>query len=326
MPKPPIDRLELLLPILDGAIQDVVLDCQAFIEELVLDAGCSLKVKFDDTYHTYDYRVTVADLDRIETKVGGFRSDWRGSLEGCLHRVAAIYEFGRLAKVTVRLARLVVGVAEPLRPFVTGAEPRSLLVIGAAGTGKTSVLRDLVRILQMPLGPNLIVLDGACELAGDGMTPHPCIGNARRFRIDGPESQARVMGIALESHRPRLLVFDELKQREAVERLAEAARTGVQSIASVHGRDLREVVENPSRWAVLGLTEVGGLARQTSRPVFETAVLIRGRGRYTVYPDLEAAIGQVLEQQIPVGTEVELREGTEVSHEDAFDRRIAVAG
>jgi stage III sporulation protein SpoIIIAA len=299
--KPPIDRLELLLPILDGCIQDAVLEHADQIEELVLDAGCALKIKYGDSYACLDYTVTTQDLERIETKVGGFRSDWRGSLEGCLHRVAAIYEFGRLAKITIRLARLVEGIIEPLRNYIKG---QGMLFIGTAGSGKTTVLRDVVRILQGPLGPDLVVLDGACELAGDGMVPHPCIGNARRFRIDSPDLQAKIMSYALESHRPKVLIFDELKQREAVEKLAEAARTGVKAIASVHGRDLREVVENPSRHAVLGLTTVNGLLQQTARPVFESAALIMGHGKYILYPDLASSIHQILTGQHPTGMEV----------------------
>lgn len=327
MKKPPIDQLDAVLSILDGRIQDVVLESQDCIEELVLDVGQTLKVKWDDTYREVGHVVTVEDLQRIETKVGGFRSDWRGSLEGCLHRVAAIYEFKKLAHVTIRFARLFTGAAAPLRSYLFADDRvRSLLVVGGAGSGKTTLLRDMVRLLEGPLGPDLIVMDGACELAGDGLTPHPCIGNARRFRIDGPEQQARVTGIALESHRPRVMLFDELKQREAVEKLAEATRTGVRCIASVHGRDLREVVENPARWAVLGLSGVGGLAKQTSRPVFEAAVLIQGRGRYAVYPDLEGAIGSVLRGENPQGTEVGTPERAEENHESAVDRHVAVAG
>ena len=78
-------------------------------------------------------------------------------------------------------------------------EPRSLLLLGRPGMGKTTLLRDIARLMSVPrgeggLGLRVVVVDTSNEIAGDGDEAHACIGWARRMQVPTRADQHRVGG------------------------------------------------------------------------------------------------------------------------------------
>jgi hypothetical protein len=61
------------------------------------------------------------------------------------------------------------------------------------GTGKTTLLRDVARLLSDDLGLGVVVVDGSGEIAGDGDEPHPCIG-ATALRLHVSPRAPRFLG------------------------------------------------------------------------------------------------------------------------------------
>jgi stage III sporulation protein SpoIIIAA len=301
--KPPLDHLDAALRVLPGPVQAIVAECQDWIEELVLDVGRPVAVKSDLQVRRFDYLVTPEKLVDIEIALGGFRpEDGRAGVPGALHRFSGEREYGTLNKITVRFARVIQGLAEPLRPHLVGDEgPRSTIFVGGPGVGKTSTLRSAIWIYQSLYGEYVVVVDSANELGGDSPVPHPTLGNVRRFRVADPRRQAEVIYRAVTNHYPLVVVIDELRRKEDVVETVEAIRRGVKPVASVHGHDLAQVIENEANWPALGLERLPGGVRRVRRPVFEQAVLLPKRGVFLVYPDLARALDQTLAGEAPTG-------------------------
>ncbi len=70
-------------------------------------------------------------------------------------------------------------------------------MVGPAGVGKTTLLRDAARLLSGErgkggLGLSTVVVDTHNEVAGDSDQPPPCIGRARRHAIPDRMEQWQV--------------------------------------------------------------------------------------------------------------------------------------
>jgi stage III sporulation protein SpoIIIAA len=118
---------------------------------------------------------------------------------------------------------------------------KSILVLGPPGSGKTSVIREIARILS--LTRNVCIVDTSNEICGDGDVPHSCVGDARRLMVTTLADQHNVMVECVQNHTPDVMVIDEIGRSTE----ASAARTckmrGVRMIASAHG-DFRGLMKN----------------------------------------------------------------------------------
>lgn len=48
---------------------------------------------------------------------------------------------------------------------------------------QTTIIRELARVLSTDLCIETLIIDTSNEIAGDGMTAHDCVGNARRMMV-----------------------------------------------------------------------------------------------------------------------------------------------
>ena len=73
------------------------------------------------------------------------------------------------------------------------AVDKSILFLGRPGVGKTTVIREIARVLSDELHKRVVIVDTSNEIGGDGDVPHPAIGGARRMQVPDPSQQHRVM-------------------------------------------------------------------------------------------------------------------------------------
>ena len=71
--------------------------------------------------------------------------------------------------------------------------PNSVLFLGRPGVGKTTVIREMARVLADDLKKRVVIVDTSNEIGGDGDVPHPAIGTARRMQVPDPSLQHRIM-------------------------------------------------------------------------------------------------------------------------------------
>lgn len=74
--------------------------------------------------------------------------------------------------------------------------------------GKTTVVREDTRLLTERC--NVCIVDTSNEIAGDGDTPHPCVGFARRMMVPSLDKQSAVMIECVQNHTPTVMVIDEI--------------------------------------------------------------------------------------------------------------------
>ncbi len=302
--------LDRLIEILPPKITKYVNADKLFdVIELVLDLGRQAEIRHSDGSIEYigDENVTEEDIKYITDRVQEFTSDNRSGIPGTLHRISAIRNRqGKIVGLTCRIGRVVTGTIACIKDFVV--QNKSILFLGRPGVGKTTKLREISRLVADDLHKRVVVVDTSNEIAGDGDTPHPAIGHARRMQVTQPEFQKDVMIEAVENHTPEVIVVDEI----GTEAEAQAARTiaerGVMLIATAHGNTLENLIKNPVlsdlvggiQSVTLGDDEAKRRACQKTvlerekQPTFDIVIEIIDRNTLAVYPDTAEAVDCIL--------------------------------
>ncbi|MHB1525681.1 MAG: R3H domain-containing nucleic acid-binding protein [Candidatus Dormibacteria bacterium] len=276
--------------------------------EIVLDLGREPEARFEGREILLGHTpVSMDDIAGVATRVGAFGGDNRAGIARTLHRISAIRNrSGEIVGLTCRVGRAVTGRVEIIRDIVVSGQ--SLLLLGKPGVGKTTMLREVARILADESRKRVMIVDTSNEIAGDGDIPHPGIGRARRMQVARPELQHGVMIEAVENHMPEVIVIDEI----GTELEAAAARTiaerGVQLVATAHGNTLDNLLVNPTLNDLLGGIQTVTLSDEEARrrgtqksvlerkapPTFDALVEIVDRHRVTVHMPLADVVDDAL--------------------------------
>ena len=305
-----VTDLEALLDMLPPRIQETLRNREDISEllEVVLDLGRVPEARvLDESIVLDSQEVTQEDIQHVIERVGDFGDDNRAGVERTLHRISAIRNrSNKVVGLTLRVGRAVYGTIRIIEDLIfTG---KSVLLLGKPGVGKTTMLREVARVLADDAHKRVIVVDTSNEIAGDGDIPHPGIGRARRMQVPTPARQHDVMIEAVENHMPEVIIIDEI----GTELEASAARTiaerGVQLVATAHGNTLENLTMNPTLSDLVGgiqsvtLGDVEARRRRTQKtilerrapPTFDVLVEIQGWNRVVVHPDVSDVVDRML--------------------------------
>lgn len=188
--------------------------------------------------------------------------------------------------INIRLSHEIIGCAEKVISYIRdGKRMYHTLIISPPGCGKTTLLRDLVRLIsgeeKSDEGKSVTVVDERSEIAGcfRGI-PQNDLG-CRTDVLDGcPKSKGMMM--AVRSLAPEVIVVDEIGGKEDVEALRYTMNCGCTMLATVHGSSYEEIMEKP---------ELGQMVREGN---FERYVVLRNLGRPGVVYDICDAKGRSL--------------------------------
>ncbi len=313
------DDMEALLDILPPRIRQPLCQQPDIKEllEIVLDLGRLPEARFPKREIViHDKEVEEADIDYVVTRIGSFGDDNRAGIERTLHRISAIRNRrGRIVGLTCRVGRAISGTIKVIEDLVQSG--KSVLMLGRPGVGKTTMLREVARVLADDMAKRVIIVDTSNEIAGDGDIPHPAIGHARRMQVPTPSLQHAVMIEAVENHMPEVIVIDEI----GTELEAMAARTiaerGVQLVGTAHGNTLDNLMMNPTLADLIGGIQSVTLGDEEARrrgtrksilerkspPTFDIVVEIQGWDKVAIHPDVGEAVDALLRGQL-ISTEV----------------------
>src|SRR5437762_7151401 len=220
--------------------------------EIVMDLGRLPDARVTGREKTLsDHEVSAEDLAYVISHIGQFGGDNRAGIERTLHRISALRNrAGKVVGLTLRVGRAVYGTMEIIRDVVESG--KSILLLGRPGVGKTTLLREVARVLADDLGKRVVVVDTSNEIAGDGDIPHPGIGRARRMQVATPSMQHAVMIEAVENHMPEVIVIDEIGTEQEAAAARTIAERGVQLVATAHGNTLENLIANPTLADLVG--------------------------------------------------------------------------
>ncbi len=305
-----VDNLERLLEVLPQFVREAIEEEPELPDliEIVLDLGRPPEARYPERFvYLAEAEINREHIDTVLKRVGDFGLDNRAGIERTLHRVSAIRNRqGEIIGLTCRVGRAVFGTIDIIRDVIeTG---RSILLLGRPGVGKTTMLREVARVLADEFLKRVVIVDTSNEIAGDGDIPHPAIGRARRMQVPRPIDQAAVMIEAVENHMPEAIVIDEI----GTEAEAQAARTiaerGVQLIGTAHGVTLDNLVLNPTLSDLIGGIQAVTLGDEEARrrgtqktvlerkapPTFDVVIEIQSKQRLAIHHDVAQTVDLLL--------------------------------
>ncbi|MDO5142225.1 MAG: stage III sporulation protein AB [Eubacteriales bacterium] len=149
----------------------------------------------------------------------------------------------QLSSVDLRVARQIGTVADTIAPWIGTGAPRSVLLLSPPGHGKTTLLREWVRLVSEQ-GHTVAVADERSEIAAlvDGV-PQFDVGRCTDVLEGCTKQQAALM--LLKTMSPALLAFDEITSPADVEAIELCAHCGTAVIATAHAAGIDDLRRRP---------------------------------------------------------------------------------
>lgn len=225
------------------------------VREIRLRLGKPPRLHTDAGLRDLDGTVGESDLNFVINAASRY-SPWNAAslTEGYLtapggHRIGICGEgagegLRSITSLCIRIARDVTGIAAGLP--VEG----SLLILGAPGTGKTTLLREYIR--QISRTAAVSVVDERRELFPEGF------GRGGNTDVLTGVPKPRGIDMVLRAMSPEIIAMDEVTSSEDCAALIRAAWCGVRLIATAHASSIRDLRE-----------------RTVYRPLVETGLFTR---------------------------------------------------
>lgn len=319
-----IDKLMAVLPpYLVEALEEI--NNPDELVEVVMDLGRLPTARYVNQNHIIsDTEVDRDEIDYVVSRLGGFDADNRGGIERTLHRISAIRNrAGEVVGLTCRVGRAVYGTLDIIEDIINSR--KNVLLLGAPGVGKTTMLREAARVLADAY--RVVIVDTSNEIGGDGDVPHPAIGQSRRMQVAQPTLQHEVMIEAVENHNPQVIVIDEIGRELEARAARTIAERGVQLIGTAHGNTLENLLRNPTLSDLVGGVQVVTLSDEEARrrrtqktvlerrapPTFDILIEIQHRQQMVIHEDIASAVDALL-RGYPQPAELRYRDENDQIH------------
>ncbi len=283
--------------------------------EIVLDLGRRPEARFVSGPEYLSQKiVSWQDIDYVTKRVSKFSNENRAGIERTLHRISCIRNRQFLINgLTCRVGRAVFGTISVVRDLLESE--KSILILGKPGVGKTTIIREIARVLADEMEKRVIIIDTSNEIAGDSDIPHSGIGRARRMQVAKTELQHQVMIEAVENHMPQVIIIDEIGTELEVLAARTIAEKGVQLVGTTHGNCLENLIKNPPLADLIGgiqyvtLSDDEAKRRGTQKsilerkayPAFEIIVEINHQNSWTIHEDVKTSVDLFLRGNFAIG-------------------------
>jgi len=283
--------------------------------EIVLDLGRRPEARFiSGPQYLSQKIISWQDIDYTTKRISKFSNENRAGIERTLHRISCIRNRQFLINgLTCRVGRAVFGIISVIRDLLESE--KSILILGKPGVGKTTIIREIARVLADEMQKRVIIIDTANEIAGDSDIPHPGIGRARRMQVAKTEFQHQVMIEAVENHMPQVIIVDEIGTELEVLAARTIAEKGVQLVGTTHGNCLENLIKNPPLVDLIGgiqyvtLSDDEAKRRGTQKsilerkayPAFEIIIEINHQNSWTIHEDVKKSVDLFLRGDFTIG-------------------------
>ena len=278
------------------------------ILEIILDLGRRPEARFVSGPEYLSQKiVSWQDIDYVTKRISKFSSENRAGIERTLHRISCIRNRQFLINgLTCRVGRSIFGTVSVIRDLLESE--KSILILGKPGVGKTTIIREIGRILADEMEKRVVIIDTSNEIAGDSDIPHSGIGRARRMQVPKTELQHQIMIEAVENHMPQVIIIDEIGTELEVLAARTIAEKGVQLVGTTHGNCLENIIKNPPLSDLIGgiqyvtLSDDEAKRRGTQKsilerkayPAFEIIIEISDPNIWTVHENVALSTDSLL--------------------------------
>ena len=280
------------------------------IVEIIMDLGRRPEIRFTTGSQILSQKmVSWQDIEYTTKRISKFNNENRAGIERTLHRISCIRNRQFLITgLTCRIGRAVFGTITLARDLLESN--KSILILGKPGVGKTTIIREIARVLSDEMGKRVVIIDTANEIGGNSDIPHPGIGRSRRMQVSQTNLQHQIMIEAVENHMPEVIIIDEI----STELEALAARTiaekGVQLVGTTHGNCLENLIKNPPLADLIGgiqyvtLSDEEAKRRGTQKsilerksyPAFQIAIEISDHNHWIIHENVQASVDSLLRE------------------------------
>lgn len=283
--------------------------------EIVLDLGRKPEARFiNGSEYISQKIISWQDIDYTTKRISKFSNENRAGIERTLHRISCIRNRQFLINgLSCRVGRAVFGIISVVRDLLESE--KSILILGKPGVGKTTIIREIARVLADEMEKRVIIIDTSNEIAGDSDIPHSGIGRARRMQVAKTELQHQVMIEAVENHTPQVIIIDEIGTELEVLAARTIAEKGVQLVGTTHGNCLENLIKNPSLVDLIGgiqyvtLSDDEAKKRGTQKsiierksyPAFEIIIEINDQHSWTIHEDVQSSVDSFLRANFSIG-------------------------
>lgn len=224
------------------------------IEEVRIIAGAPLSVTVKGTIHNSTTIMTLEDVEYTLSRVsrnslyavndmiirgyisydGGIRVGVAGEFVYVDGKVRTIKNINSLV---IRIPHCRYGVSDKFIDIVYDKKVKSTLFIGAPLSGKTTILRELARVLSSEKKVKVVIIDEKNELSAsyngkvglDVGNSIVCVGAARSHGVEN----------AIRNLSPQLIITDEIYGVDDTNCIKRCIQSGISVITSMHGRSVQ---------------------------------------------------------------------------------------
>ncbi|MDP4133160.1 MAG: stage III sporulation protein AA [Bacillota bacterium] len=182
----------------------------------------------ENSLYSYQNQLTAGYV----TLKGGHRAGITGRVITDKGKITYITD---ISSVNIRIAKEVKGAAKTVIPYIAGEGVKSTLIISPPGCGKTTMLRDIARVLGgASFTYKTAIVDERGEIAASRLgVPTNDVGSVTVVLDNCPKTEGMLM--LLRSMSPEIIITDEIGTAEDANAVKQILNAGVKVICSAHG-------------------------------------------------------------------------------------------